>query len=98
MVAKSFLHGFYWLAAHAGAVHIVRKCDGCQKFARQAHVPAQELQMIPKTWSFTAWGLDMVGPFKRSEDKKTHLLVAVDKFTKWIEPERVSKCDAEIVV
>ena len=36
----------------------------------------------------------MVGPFKRSKDKKIHLLVAVDKFTKWVEEELVSKCDA----
>ena len=43
-------------------------------------------------------GLDMVGPFKRSNDKKTHLLVAVDKFTKWVEAELVSKCDAATAV
>ena len=43
-------------------------------------------------------GLDMVGPFKRSKDKKTHLLVAVDKFTKWVEAEPVSKCDAATTV
>ena len=55
---------------------------------------AQELPMIPITWPFAVWGLDMVGPFKRSKDKKTHLLVAVDKFTKWVEAELVSKCDA----
>ena len=36
----------------------------------------------------------MVGPFMRPKDKKTHLLVAVDKFTKWVEAEPVSKCDA----
>ena len=36
----------------------------------------------------------MVGPFKLSKDKKTHLLVAVDKFTKWVEAEPVNKCDA----
>ena len=40
----------------------------------------------------------MVGPFKRSKDNKTHLLVAVDKFTKWIEAEPVSKCDAATAV
>ena len=40
----------------------------------------------------------MVGPFKRSKDKKTHLLVAVDKFTKWVEVEPVSKCDVAIAV
>ena len=40
----------------------------------------------------------MVGPFKRSKDKKTHLLVAADKFTKWVEAEPVSKCDAATAV
>ena len=40
----------------------------------------------------------MVGSFKRSKDKKTHLLVAVDKFTKWVEAEPVSKCDAPTAV
>ena len=40
----------------------------------------------------------MVGPFKRSKDKKTHLLVAVDKFTKWVGAEPVSKCDAATAV
>ena len=54
--------------------------------------------MIPITWPFAIWGLDMVGPFKRSKDKKTHLLVAVDKFTKWVEAEPVSKCDAATAV
>ena len=74
------------------------KCDGCQKFSRLAHVSAQELRIIPITWSFPVWGLDMVGPFKRSKDKKTHVLVAVDKFTKWVEAEPVSKCDAATAV
>ena len=40
----------------------------------------------------------MVGPFKRSKDKKTHLLVVVDKFTKWVEAEPMSKCDATMAV
>ena len=30
----------------------------------------------------------------RSKCGNTHLLVAVDKFTKWVEAETVSKCDA----
>jgi hypothetical protein len=98
LVAKAFRHGFYWLTAHADAEDIVHKCDGCQKFARQAHVPAQELWMIPITWPFAVRGLDMVGPFKQSKDKKTHLLVAVDKFTKWVEAEPISNCDAATAV
>ena len=95
---RLFVMVFYWLTAHADAEDLVSKCDGCQRFSRRAHVPAQELRMIPITWPFAVWGLDMVGPFKRSKDKKTHLLVAVDKFTKWVEAEPVSKCDAATAV
>ncbi|SPT17889.1 unnamed protein product [Triticum aestivum] len=98
LVAKAFRHGFYWLTAHADAQDLVKKCDGCQKFSRRAHVLAQELRMVPITWPFATWELDMVGPFKRSKDKKTHLLVTVDKFTKWVEAEPVSKCDAATAV
>ena len=32
--------------AHADIEDIVSKCNGCQKYARQAHVSAQELRMI----------------------------------------------------
>jgi hypothetical protein len=98
LVSKAFRHGFFWLSARVDAEDIIRKCDGCQKFARQAHVPAQELQMIPITWPFAVSGLDMVGLFKPSKDKKTHLLVAIDKFTKWVKAELISNCDATMVV
>ena len=94
-MAKAYRHGFYWLTAHADAEDIIKKFDGCQHYAKQDHVPAQELRMIPITWPFIVWGLDMVGTFKRSPNKNTHLVVAVDKFTKWVEAEPVSKCDAE---
>src|SRR3954471_23261977 len=41
---------------------------------------------MPLSWPFTTWGLDMVGPLKKSsKGGRTHLLVAVDKITKWIE-------------
>ena len=52
----------------------------------------------PNYLALCGLGVDMVGPFKRSKDKKTHLLVAVDKFTKWVEAEPVSKCDADTAV
>ena len=58
LVARAFHHGFYWLTAHANAKDLFSKCDGCQKFSRRAHVPAQELRMIPITWPFAVWGLD----------------------------------------
>jgi transposase InsO family protein len=43
------------------------------------------LQTIPITWTFAVWNLDMVGPLRQAPGGFTHLLVAVEKFSKWIE-------------
>ncbi|XP_034580837.1 uncharacterized protein [Setaria viridis] len=85
LVGNTFRQGFYWPTAVADATHVVRTCKGCQFFVRQTHLPAQALQTIPITWPFTVWGLDLVGPFKKVPRGFTHLLVTVDKFSKWIE-------------
>jgi IS30 family transposase len=44
------------------------------------------------------WGLDAVGPFRTTPDGYKHILVAVDKFTKWIEVRSVMKVTSEEVV
>ena len=53
--------------------------------------------MIPITWPFVVWGLDLVGPFKKVEGF-THLLVTIDKFTKWIEARPISTIKSEQAV
>jgi hypothetical protein len=44
------------------------------------------------------WGLDLLGPFKKAAGGLTHLLVAVDKFTKWIEVKPLAKIGFKQVV
>jgi len=44
------------------------------------------------------WGLDMVGPLKKALGGFTHLLVAVDKFTKWIEAKPITNIHSEEAV
>ena len=65
------------------------------KFANRPHAPALELKTIPLSWPFATWGLDMVGPLKKSsKGRRTHLLVEVDKFTKWIEAVPITSSTA----
>ena len=40
----------------------------------------------------------MVGPFRAARGGMTHLLVAVDKFTKWIEAKPIKKSDGQTVI
>ena len=72
--------------------------EGCQYYARQTHLLSQALQTIPITWPFVVWGLDLVGPLKRAPRGYTHLLVTVDKFTKWIEARPISMIKSEQAV
>jgi hypothetical protein len=79
----------------ADATRIVRTCQGCQFYARQTHLPAQALQTILITWSFAVWGLDLVGPLQKAPGGYTHLLVAINKFSKWIEVRPLNSIRSE---
>ncbi|KAK1678423.1 hypothetical protein QYE76_039271 [Lolium multiflorum] len=98
IVAKAFRHGFYWPTVLKDAAELVKKCDGCQRFAKKRHSPASTLKTIPITWPFAVWGLDMVGPFRTARGGMTHLLVMIDKFTKWIEAKPIKKLDGSTAV
>ena len=61
-------------------------------------MPAQELQTIPIAWPFTVWGLDILGPFRKAPGSFTHLLVTVNKFTRWIEVRPFASVKSEQAV
>jgi hypothetical protein len=44
------------------------------------------------------WGLDLVGPLLKVPEGFTHLLVAVDKFSKWIEVRPLANIQSEQAV
>jgi transposase InsO family protein len=44
------------------------------------------------------WGLDIIGPLRRTPGGYTHLLVTVDKFSKWIEVRPITNLRAEQAV
>jgi transposase InsO family protein len=54
--------------------------------------------MILVTWPFVVWGLDIVGPLRKAPGGYTHLLVAIDKFSKWVEVCPITNVRAEQVV
>jgi transposase InsO family protein len=44
------------------------------------------------------WGLNLVGPLQRAAGGYTHLLVAIDKFSKWIEARPITNIHSELAV
>jgi ribonuclease HI len=82
LFSKAFLRAFYWPTTLGDAEELVRRCQGCQYFAKQQHISAYKLVTIPPTWPFTCWGLDMIGPLSTALGGFNRVLVAIDKFTK----------------
>jgi hypothetical protein len=98
LVSKAFQRAFYWPTALGDAEELVRRCQGCQYFAKQQHVPAYKLVTIPPTWPFACWGLDMIGPLPTAPRGFNRVLVDIDKFTKWIEVKPVTYPKADRVL
>jgi hypothetical protein len=98
LVGKAYRAGFWWLTVVSDAEDLVRRCQNCQFFGKQSHVPAHSLITIPSSWPFPCWSLDMIGPFTTALGGFTHVLVAIDKFTKWIEYKPIAKLTPDRVV
>jgi hypothetical protein len=99
IAAKAFRAGFYWLTTIEDAKDIDRRCEACQRFASRPHAPAAELQPIPLSWPFAQWGLDMIGKLHKSWPYgQVYMLVAVDKFTKWVEAAPVTTQDSTTAI
>jgi hypothetical protein len=47
LVGKAYRCGFYWPTTITDAKDLVKRCKGCQFFAKQQHLPAQVLRTIP---------------------------------------------------
>jgi ribonuclease HI len=90
LVGNAFRQGFYWPTTVADANEVVRTCEEWQFYTRKTILPAHALQTIPITWPFAVQGLDIVGPLRKVPGGYTHLLVAVDKFSKWIEARPIT--------
>jgi hypothetical protein len=97
-VSKAFRRAFYWPTALGDAEELVRRCQGCQYFTKQQHVPTYKLVTIPPMWPFACWGLNMIGILPTAPGGFNRVLVAIDKFTKWIEVKPVTCPKADQVL
>jgi hypothetical protein len=98
LVSKAFRRAFYWPTALGDTEELIRRCQGCQYFAKQQHVLAYKLVTIPPTWPFVCLGLDMIGPLPTAPGGFNRVLVAIDKFTKWIEVKPITFPKADRVL
>ncbi|XP_057814019.1 uncharacterized protein LOC131027940 [Cryptomeria japonica] len=76
----------------------VARCEKCKLFTGKPQLVASPLRPVVIEEPFKQWGLDFIGPLNLvSSTGHTHILTAMDYFTKWVEAIPVKKTTSEIV-
>ena len=88
---------YYWTTMKEDCVRYAQRCEKCQKHTDWHHVPAKELRSIYSPWPFHTRGINILGPFLLAIRQIKFLIVAIEYFTKWVEPEPVALITAHKV-
>ncbi|GAU46722.1 hypothetical protein TSUD_100140 [Trifolium subterraneum] len=75
------------------------KCHKCQIYADKMHLPPTSLNVLSSPWSFSMWGIDMIGRIEpKASNGHRFILVAIDYFTKWVEAASYANVTKQVVV
>ena len=77
--------GYYWPTMVKDCLDYARRCQSCQFHANFMHQPPDVLHTTVASWTFDAWGLDVVGPLQKSFGGHLYILSMIDYFSKWAE-------------
>ena len=89
---KVLQSGFYWPTLFKDARKFVLSCDTCQRIGNISRRPEMPMNQSLVVEPCEVWGVDYMGPFPTSNGY-THILVAVDYVTKWVEAIPTSSAD-----
>ena len=87
MLARKIMRtGYFWLTMETDCCQFVQRCLECQMHEDLIHVPPSELHALTSPWSFSVWGIDIIGKISpKSFSGHEYILVAIDYFTTWVE-------------
>ena len=95
--AKVLQSSFYWPTLFRDAHAYVSACDRCQRMGSIYRRDEAPLKGILEVELFNVWGIDFMGPFPSSYNKK-YILLAVDYVSKWMEALATHTNDAKVVL
>ncbi|RDY08453.1 Retrovirus-related Pol polyprotein, partial [Mucuna pruriens] len=76
----------------------VKRCMKCQMYVDNIHMAPSALHNLTSPWSFSMWGLDMIGPIEpKASNGHRFILVAIDYFTKWVEAASYANVKKSVV-
>nr|CAN81302.1 hypothetical protein VITISV_024592 [Vitis vinifera] len=100
MLARKIMRtGYFWLTMETDCCQFVQRCPECQIHGDLIHVPPSELHALTSPWSFSVWGIDIIGKISpKSSSGHEFILVAIDYFTKWVEAASYARLTSAGVV
>ncbi|CAG2254580.1 unnamed protein product [Mytilus edulis] len=76
---------YYWPGMYSDIQQYVQTCIQCQRAKPDAHKRPTPLQPLPILDVFRRVHMDILGPFRKSPDGYSHVLLVVDSFSKYVE-------------
>lgn len=91
--------GYYWPTMEVDCIEYAKRCHVCQLHSDCGLVPTEPLHTTSCSWSFSKWGMDIVGPITPTSAKGHHyILAATDYFSKWVEAIALQEIKASDIV
>ena len=90
--------GFYWGQHRRDVEDYCRRCDSCTARKGPTDRSHAQLQQFPAGGPMERVGVDVLGPFPRSERGNRYVLTVMDYFTKWPEAYSLPDQEAETIV
>ena len=95
---ESIRQKFYWPHMYQHIQDYVLSCDICQRIKVDRRQPRVPLTNMPITDTFDSWHIDFLGPLPRTEENSyAHILLVVDRFSRWSEAFPMKDQDAKSV-
>lgn len=92
---KALRAGFYWPTLFQDAHAYVKRCDACQRYARNDLRMELPLHITLPLAPFEKWGIDYVGEIHpHSSRGMAYIIVATEYLTKWVEAKAVKSNNA----
>ena len=98
LARKILRAGYFWMTMENDYCKFMQKCHKCQVHGDWIRVPPHELNAMSSSWPLVAWGMDVIGPIETTASNGHRFnLVAIDYFTKWVEPASKKSVTKKVV-
>ncbi|KAG8481981.1 hypothetical protein CXB51_026895 [Gossypium anomalum] len=86
MARQIMRFGYYWSTMEGDCINYAKKCHKCQIYGDKIHLPPSPLHVMTSPWTFSMWGMDVIGPISpKASNRHRFIFVVIDYFTKWVE-------------